>query len=154
MKRLSIALALALISTAQATTQNMSISGTVSSVCSFGSVTNGVFGYEVQSPTLLDTASTGGTNGQVLIYYNGTPTVSIAEITSFATTPSGFTDTVNFTNTFTSNNAGTITYTSGTASFTQSSGTNDTLTLRLRALNASGSFPIGSYTASTVITCI
>lgn len=146
-------LALAFISTAQAATENLTISGTVSSVCAFGSVTNGVFGYEVQSPTLLDTASTGGTNGQVLIFYNGTPTVSIGEITSFSTVPSGFTDTVNFTNVFTSNNAGTISYSSGNASFTQSGGTNDTLTLRLRALNANGSFPVGNYSAATTITC-
>ena len=137
-----------------ATTQNVTVSGTVSSTCSFGSVTNGVFGYEVQSPTLLDTASTGGTNAQVAIFYNGTPTVSITEVTSFSVAPVGFSDTVNFTNVFTSNNAGVISYSSGTASFTQSGGVSDTLTLRLRALNATGSFPIGNYSASTTVTCI
>lgn len=146
-------LALAFIGTAQAATQNLSVSGTVSSVCAFASATNGVFGFDVQTPQLLDTAGTGGTNAQVAIYYNGSPSISIQEITSFASTPSGFSDTVTFLNTFTSANDGTIAYSSGSASFTPTGGTSDTLTLRLRASDATGPFPIGNYSASTVVTC-
>lgn len=153
MKKSIIALAALVAFSSQAATQNITVTGTVASTCSFGSPTNGVFGFDVQTPQLLDTAGTGGTNAQVLIYYNGSPAVSISEITSFATVPAGFTDTVNFINTFTSSTDGVIPYTSGTASFSPTSGTTDTLTLRLRATNAAGPFPIGSYSATTVITC-
>lgn len=137
-----------------ATTQNVTVSGVVSSACSFGSVNNGTFGYDVQTPNLLDTSSTGGANAAITIYYNGTPTVSIGEVTSFSVVPSGFTDTVNFTNIFTSSNIGSVSYSSGSASFTQTGGSSDTLTLRLRASNASGPFPTGNYSAATTITCI
>lgn len=146
-------LALMFCGTAQAATQNITISGTVSSVCAFASATNGVFGFDVQTPQLLDTGGTGGTNAQVAIYYNGSPSISIQEITSFTSTPSGFSDTVSFLNTFTSSNDGVIAYSSGSASFTPTGGTTDTLTLRLRAADATGPFPIGNYSASTVITC-
>lgn len=141
-------------SQAMATTQNVTVSGVVSSTCSFGSVNNGTFGYDVQTPNLLDTVSTGGANAIVSVFYNGTPTVSIVEVTSFSVVPNGFTDTVNFTNIFTSSNIGSISYSSGSASFTQVGGSSDTLTLRLRASNASGPFPIGNYSAATTITCI
>lgn len=151
MKKLLIALLF--IGTAQATTQNLTISGTVSSVCAFASTTNGVFGFDVQSPNLLDTAATGGTNAQVMIYYNGTPTITFPEITSFSATPSGFADTVTFNNILSSANSGGINYTNGSASLTESSNSTDTFTLRLRAQDGSGSFPVGNYTASTTITC-
>ena len=58
-------LALAFVGTAQAATQNITISGTVSSVCAFASATNGVFGFDVQTPQLLDTGGAGGTNAQL-----------------------------------------------------------------------------------------
>lgn len=152
MKKLLIALMF--VGTVNAATQSLTINGTVSSVCSFGSATNGVFGFEVQTPQQLDTASTGGTNASVLIYYNGTPTVTVPEITTFSATPSGFSDTVNFTNYLTSSNAGSITYSGGEATLTESSGTStDTLTLRLRAVNAQNNFPIGNYSAGTIVTC-
>lgn len=144
---------LAFCGTAQAATQGLTINGTVSSVCAFASVQNGTFGFDVTSPNVLDTNATGGTNASVVINYNGTPTVSIDQITSFASVPSGFTDTVNFLNVFTSSNNGAISYSSGTASFTQSGGINDNLTLRLQATDANGSFPTGNYSASTTITC-
>jgi len=131
MKKLFLALLFA--STAQAATQGLTVNGSVSSQCAFASVTNGVFGFEVTSPNMLDTASTGGTNASVVINYNGTPTVSIDEVSSFSSSPSGFTDTVQFLNVFTSSNVGSVSYSSGTASFTQSGGINDNLTLRLRA---------------------
>lgn len=137
-----------------ATTQNLTVSATISSVCSFSSVNNGIFGYDVTTPNILDTASTGGANATVTINYNGLPTVSIDEITTFSTVPSGFTDTVSFTNTFNSSNQGTISYVSGVASFTQTSNITDTLNLRLRATNATATFPTGTYSATTVVTCI
>lgn len=153
MKKLLFVVAALAALNAQAATQGLSINGTVSSQCAFASVTNGVFGFDVTSPNILDTASTGGTNASVVINYNGTPTVSIDEITSFTSVPSGFTDTVNFLNVFTSSNVGSVSYSSGTASFNQSSGINDNLTLRLRATDANGSFPVGNYSASAVVTC-
>lgn len=149
-----LALLLCFIGSAHATTQGLNVSGTVSSTCSFGSVTNGVFGYEVQTPHVLDTASAGGTNASVTIYYNGTPTVTFPEITSFSAVPSGFNDTVTFNNILSSSNAGGINYSSGSASVTESGSTStDTFTLRLRAQDGQGSFPVGNYSAGTTITC-
>lgn len=153
MKKSLIALIAFAALNANAATQNLNINGTVSSVCAFASAQNGVFGFDVTSPNVLDTASTGGNSASVTINYNGTPTISIDEITAFGSVPSGFADTVQFLNVFTSSNAGPISYSSGAASFTQSGGINDNLTLRLRATNATGSFPTGNYSASTVITC-
>lgn len=153
MKKTAIALVALIALNAVASTQNLTISGTVSSQCAFSSAQNGTFGFDVQTPNILDTTIQGGTNASVSINYNGTPTVSINEITSFANTPVGFNGTVTFTNLFTSTNQGSITYTGGAATFNQSSGTADTLTLRLQAANASAPFPIGTYSASTVITC-
>lgn len=146
-------LLLAFCGTAQAATETLTINGTVASTCVFSSPVNGVFGYEVQTPNVLDTQLTGGLDAGVVINYNGTPTVTIDEITTFATVPSGFTDTVSFTNTLTTTN-GSRTYSNGTASWVESgSTTTDALTLRLRAVNAQGSFPIGNYSASTTVTC-
>jgi len=82
MKKLFLALLFA--STAQAATQGLTVNGSVSSQCAFASVTNGVFGFDVTSPNMLDTASTGGTNASVVINYNGTPTVSVDEVSSFS----------------------------------------------------------------------
>lgn len=154
MKKTAIALTALITLNAYATTQNLSVSGTVGSQCSFVSVNNGTFGFDVTAPNILDTASTNGSHASVGIAYNNTPTISINEITSFASAPSGFNDTVNFTNRFFSANAGQISYSGGVASFTQSSGTTDTLTLQLRAVNATANYPVGNYTATTTITCI
>ena len=123
------------------------------SQCAFSSAQNGTFGFDVQNPNILDTSIAGGTDASVSINYNGAPTVSIAQITSFTATPAGFTGTVTFVNVFTSANQGPVSYSGGAATFTQSSNTSDILTLRLQATNASAPFPIGSYSASTVVTC-
>lgn len=138
---------------AYSATQNLSVNGTVSSVCVFTSPVDGIFGYEVQTPQVLDTNLTGGLDAGVVINYNGTPTVSIGEITSFTTVPSGFTDTVTFTNVLSTLN-GVRSYSGGVATWTEGGNTTtDALTLRLRAVNGQGSFPIGNYSATTVITC-
>lgn len=137
----------------QAATQALTISGSVSSVCAFSGVVNGIFGFDVLNPNVLDTQATGGLDAGVILYYNSTPTVTVPEITSFTSVPSGFTDTVNFTNVLTTTN-GSRSYANGTASWTESSSTStDALTLRIRATNANGSFPVGNYSASTTITC-
>jgi len=148
-------LALCLLASAPvfAATQGLTINGTVSSQCAFASVTNGVFGFDVAQPNILDTAATGGTNASVGISYNATPTISIDAITAFDTIPSGFTDSVTFLNYFTSANLGTISYTSGVASGQETNNISDTFTLRVKATDVTGSFPVGNYAASTVITC-
>lgn len=146
-------LLLAFCGTAQAATQGLTVNGTVSSVCAFTSVTNGVFGFEVQTPHVLDTGITGGTDATVVINFNSGPTVTVPEITTFSAVPSGFTDTVNFTNNLTTL-GGSRSYSSGTATWQESSSAStDTITLRLRAVNAQGSFPVGNYTAGVTITC-
>ena len=153
MKKTAFALVALFSINAIASTQNLTISGTVSSQCAFSSAQNGTFGFDVQNPNILDTTITGGTNASVVINYNGLPTISVGQITQFSSVPQGFADTVNFTNTFISSNAGPISYSNGVATFTQTSGTSDNLTLRLQAANASAPFPIGNYTATTIVTC-
>lgn len=151
--RIPLLIALLFCGSAQAATQALTITGTIASVCAFTSVTNGIFGFEIQNPNVLDTGSTGGTNAQVIINYNSTPTVTVPEITAFTTVPSGFTDTVTFTNILTSS-GGAKSYSNGQASWVESGSTvTDTITLRLRVSDGQGSFPTGNYSAGTVITC-
>lgn len=151
MKKLLIVLML--IGTAHASTSTLTVAGTISSVCAFGSVTNGIFGFDVANPNILDTFATGGTNASVVITYNATPTISIDAITSFDTIPSGFTDSVTFLNYFSSANLGNISYTSGVASGQETNNISDIFTLRVKATDVTGSFPVGNYSASTTITC-
>lgn len=153
MKKIFVSL-IALISlNAFSATQNITVNGTVSSQCQFNSVTNGVFGYDVTAPNVLDTASVGGNPASVVINYNGTPTISIGEITSFSSAPSGFSDTVAFLNVASTTNLGSLSYSGNVASGTETGGVVDTLNLRVRANNNTGSFPIGNYVAGTTITC-
>jgi len=152
MKKLAAILVI-VSATAQAATSNLTVSGTITTSCSFGSTTGGVFGYDPALPTVLDTAVSGGSPSQITATYNGTPTVTVAEITSFSATPSGYSGSPTFTNTLTHSNGGSLTYSSGTASYTQTSGTSDTFTLNLRASNGSSAFPLGTYNTSAVITC-
>lgn len=152
MKKLLL-ISLFLSNVAVAATSSITVAGTISSVCAFGSVTNGVFGFDVAQPNILDTAGTGGTNASVGITYNSTPTISIDAITAFDSTPSGFSDTVAFMNYFSSTNLGNMNYTSGQAGGQETSGSSDTFTLRVKATDANGSFPVGNYAASTTITC-
>jgi len=152
MSKLLIALLLT-SGVAQAATGNLTVSGTISTSCSFGSTTGGVFGYDPALPAVLDTAVSGGAPSQITAIYNGTPTVTVAEITSFSATPAGYSGSPTFTNTLTHSNGGSLTYSSGTASYTQTGGTSDTFTLNLRASNGASAFPLGTYNTSAVITC-
>lgn len=151
MKKLAILMAL-MYGTAQAATATLSVSGTIATTCNFGSPSTGTFGFDPATPTTLNTLLTGGNPAQVTVTYNGTPTVTVTEVTSFSVAPNGFSGTPTFYNTLTHSNGGTLTYTSGLASYTQTGGTTDTFTLNLRAVNGSA-FPLGTYTGAATITC-
>ena len=153
MKKLFVALISLTSLNTFAATQNLTIEGTISSICSFTQVNNGIFGYDVAVPFTLDTAVTGGTPASASINYNATPTITVTEVTSFSGTPSGFTDTVVFTNYLTSFNGGNLSFNGNLSTYTQTSGNTDTFTLRVKVVNSNGSFPIGTYRVGTVITC-
>lgn len=153
MKKLAISLVAFMSFNSIAATENLFITGTIATQCAFSGLQTGNFGFDPASPNILDTATTGGNSARVDINYIGLPNVTAVEIGSFATVPNGFVDPVTFTNVFTSANLGTIPYSNGFATFTATGNTTDTLTLRLRAVNGNGAFPVGTYTASTVVTC-
>jgi hypothetical protein len=151
MKKLAAVLVI-VSATAQAATSSLSVSGTIATTCSFGSPTTGTFGYDPAAPTVLNTSANGGNPAQVSISFSGLPTITVSEVTGFSVAPNGYSGSPTFTNTLT-HSGGSLTYSSGVASYTQTSGTTDTFTLNLRASNGSTAFPLGTYTASATITC-
>lgn len=138
---------------AQAATTNLTTSVTIATTCVFGTANAGTFGYDPAQPNLLNTSSNGGNPASVVISYNGTPTVTVAEPTSFSSTPAGYSGSPQFSSAVTSNNGGSLSYTSGLASYTQTGGSSDTITLQTGVNNGSSAFPLGNYTSTSVVTC-
>ena len=151
MKKLAIIFLFA--GSVHAATTNLSVSGTISTSCVFGSATNGAFGYSPLLPTIMNTSSNGGAPASVGLSYSGTPTVTVSEPTSFSVTPNGYNGTPSFSSAVTSANGGNMSYTSGVASYTQTSGSSDTITLNIGVSNGSSAFPLGTYTSTSTVTC-
>ena len=159
MKTNKIALAAMILLTsslpAQSASSSVNFSGTVSSSCSFTTVTNGVLivpGTEYSKITSV--AASGGTPGSVTIAYNGTPNVSVAEMLSFTSSPS----LANINPTYETrvfNASGNLTYNNGFYEKAYTSGTSDVITINLTADtgNTSVPWPVGNYTATTTVTC-
>jgi len=152
MKKLAAVLVI-VSATAQAATSNLTVSGTISTTCVFGSPNAGAFGYDPSLPNVMNTSTNGGNPAAVTISYNGTPTVTVAEPTSFSSTPNGYSGSPSFSSAVTSNNGGSLSYSSGLASYTQTGGNTDTITLNVGVSNGSNPFPLGSYTTTSVVTC-
>lgn len=149
-----LALLFCFIGSAQAATTNLTVSGTISTSCVFGSTTAGTFGYTPSAPSVLSTAASGGNAAQVIVSYSGTPTITVTEPTSFTSTPNGYNGTPSFSSAVTSGNGGSMSYSSGVASYTESSGSSDVITLNMAATNNNGNaFPLGTYTSTSTVTC-
>lgn len=138
---------------ALAASGTINYSGTVSTVCSFGSQTNGALAVDPSQPNVIASNATGGAPASVSITYFGTPTVTIQEIGTFDTKPNGVGNGDFVYSTAVSSTAG-ATYTSsgGYKSTTYTSGSSDNLTIHFTAVK-SGNITLGNYAASGTITC-
>ena len=140
-----------------AASTNMQFNGTVSSVCAFTSVNNGILGVAAATPNILSTnPNGGGTQGSVNIAYNSTPTVTVNNITQFTSSPniSGITNS-SFGMFVTGQSSGPFTWGNNVFTKTYSSGTSDAITIDFEAQtgNSQLAWPTGSYSATTTITC-
>ena len=136
---------------------NLQFNGTVSSVCAFTSVNNGILGVSASTPNILSTnPAGGGTPGTVSIAYNSTPLVTVNNITSFTSSPNISAITNNSFGMYVSGqSAGPFTFGNSVFSKTYSSGTSDAINIDFEAQtgNSQLAWPTGSYSATTTVTC-
>lgn len=136
---------------AQQTTLNMS--GSISTTCAFGSPNAGVLALNPASPNTMGTGIAGGNAASVTAFYVGTPTITVSKVTQFDSSPT-LPTAITFTNTASTTNGGGLTFSGNSATYQETSGSSDTITLGLTATTQnSASFNTGNYTASSVVTC-
>ena len=144
---------LAISSFAYAATANLNMTGNISTVCSFGAPTAGTLAMLPTSPDTMGTGVAGGNAASVTAYYVGTPTITVSKITQFDSSPT-LPTAITFTNAASTSNGGALTFSGNTATYQESGGASDTVTLGLTAQTANNaSFATGTYTASSVVTC-
>lgn len=147
------AVACACASMAHAVQTNLSMTGNISTVCSFGAPTPGTLALNPNSPNTMSTSASGGNAASVTAYYVGTPTLTVSKVTQFDSSPT-LPTAITFTNSATSANGGAMTFSGNTATYQETNGASDTITLGLSAQTANNaSFATGTYTASSVVTC-
>lgn len=146
-------ISLQISSCAYAATANLNMTGNISTVCSFGAPTAGTLAMLPTAPDTMGTGVAGGNAASVTAYYVGTPTITVSKITSFDSSPT-LPTAITFTNSASTSNGGAMTFSGNTATYQETSGASDTVTLGLTAQTAnSASFATGTYTASSVVTC-
>lgn len=132
---------------------NLSMTGNISTVCSFGAPTPGTLALNPNAPNTMGTAVAGGNAASVTAYYVGTPTITVSKVTQFDSSPT-LPTAITFTNAASTTNAGGLTFSGNTATYQETNGSSDTITLGLTATTAnSAAFNTGTYTASSVVTC-
>lgn len=139
--------------TAYAVQTNLSMTGNISTVCSFGAPVAGTLALNPNAPDTMSTSTAGGNAASVTAYYVGTPTITVSKITQFDSSPT-LPTAITFTNSASTTNGGALTFSGNTATYQEASGASDTVTLGLSAQTANNaSFATGTYTASSVVTC-
>lgn len=132
---------------------DLTIQGTVSTSCYLAVNQGGTFAMNPADPTALSTSVPGGQPGVVGVTYTGTPSVTVTLPTTFTTSPS-LTFTPTFSGTVVSGTLGNLTVTNSVATGTYSTGNADTVTVQLMSQGSPGNgFPVGSYSATVVVTC-
>lgn len=131
---------------------NLNMTGTVSTSCAFTGQAGGVLAVSPSNPTFMSTATQGGSPATANLSYTGTPTLTVTEITSFDSVPSGFNPTLGFSNQAQSQQLGNMSYSSGSASGQYIGGSADILSINL-GVTSSAPFATGNYSASTTVTC-
>jgi hypothetical protein len=101
----------------------------------------------------MGTGVAGGNAASVTAYYVGTPTITVSKVTAFDSSPT-LPTAVTFTNAASTTNGGGLTFSGNSATYQETGGASDTVTLGLTAQTANNaSFATGTYTASSVVTC-
>lgn len=156
MKRVSFLLMSLLISTkALAVSSSIDFAGTAAAFCSFSGVNNGVLAVNHSNTAQIGTSFSGGSAATFSISYMGTPTLSIEEVQGFATKPNGVSSSdFNYSSSVGSGSSVSFTSNNGYMTATYSGGNADQLSVGLLATKANGqSVPLGSYVATSAITC-
>lgn len=135
-----------------AATATLGINGTVSTSCAFTGTNSGALSVSPSNPTIMGTNVSGGMPAVAHLSFTGTPTLTVTEITSFDSVPSGFNPTLTFNNSVTSSLLGSMSFSGGAASGQYSSGNADTVTVNL-GVQSSAPYVTGNYSASTTLTC-
>lgn len=138
---------------AYAVQTSLGLTGQISTVCSFGAPVGGTLALNPNAPNTMSTSTSGGNAASVTAYYVGTPTITVSKVTAFDSSPT-LPTAITFTNSASTTNAGAMTFSGNTATYQETGGASDTITLGLTATTANNaSFNTGTYTASSVVTC-
>ncbi len=152
-KTLVAMVACACITMTYAANSTLNMTGNISTVCSFGAPVSGTLAMIPTAPNTMGTGVAGGTAPSITAYYVGTPTITVSKVTAFDSSPT-LPTAVTFTNSASTTNGGALVFSGNTASYQETGGASDTITLGLTATTANNaSFATGTYTASSVVTC-
>ena len=154
-KLIATAVAATLPHCALAVQSSIDFAGNASAFCSFSGVNNGVLAVNPSNTSQIGTGVSGGSPASFTIQYLGTPTVTVEEVQGFATKPNGV-NSSDFNYSTSVNSGSSVSYTAnnGVLSGTYSGGSADQLSVGMLATVANGQpVPLGSYVATSVITC-